>query len=73
MTCIPAIIYSSLIRRPTSAQYGEEHTYEITATDPDDNDIYYYIDFGDGTEETESIDLIMEDGDWKIHIDLWSK
>ena len=31
------------------------------------------ITVGDGTEETESIDLIMEDGDWKIHIDLWSK
>jgi len=39
------------ITGPTSANYGEEHTYEITATDPDDNDIYYYIDFGDGTEE----------------------
>ena len=39
------------ITGPTSAQYGEEQTYEITATDPDDNDIYYYIDFGDGTEE----------------------
>jgi hypothetical protein len=39
------------ITGPTSAKYGEEHTYEITATDPDDNDIYYYIDFGDGTEE----------------------
>jgi len=39
------------ITGPTSAKYGEEHTYEITATDPDDNDIYYYIDFGDDTEE----------------------
>ncbi len=39
------------ITGPTSAKYGEEQTYEITATDPDDNDIYYYIDFGDGTEE----------------------
>lgn len=39
------------ITGPTSTNYGEEHTYEITATDPDNNDIYYYIDFGDGTEE----------------------
>ena len=39
------------ITGPTSAKYGEEHTYQITATDPDDNDIYYYIDFGDGNEE----------------------
>jgi len=39
------------ITGPTSTKYGEEHTYEITATDPDDNDIYYYIDFGDDTEE----------------------
>jgi len=39
------------ITGPTSAKYGEEYTYEITAIDPDDNDIYYYIDFGDGTEE----------------------
>jgi len=39
------------ITGPTSAKYGEEHTYEITATDPDNNNIYYYIDFGDGTEE----------------------
>jgi hypothetical protein len=40
------------ITGPTSGEYGEEYTYEITAMDPDDNDIYYYIDWGNGTIET---------------------
>ena len=33
---------------PTTGSPDEELTYEITATDPDDNDLYYYIDWGDG-------------------------
>ncbi len=40
-----------IITGPTSGQYGEEHTFEITASDPDNNDIYYYIDWGNGTIE----------------------
>ncbi len=33
---------------PTTGSPDEELTYEITTTDPDDNDLYYYIDWGDG-------------------------
>jgi hypothetical protein len=40
------------ITGPTSGGYGVEHTYEISATDPDGNDLYYYIDWGNGTIET---------------------
>ncbi len=31
------------------------------------------IVMGDGTEETDSVDLIKESGDWKIRIDPWAK
>jgi len=41
-----------IIIGPTSSGFGVEHTYEITAIDPDDNDLYYYIDWGNGTIET---------------------
>ena len=40
------------ITGPTSGGYGVEQTYEISASDPDNNDIYYYIDWGNGTIET---------------------
>jgi len=40
------------ITGPTSGGYGVEQTYEIIANDPDDNQIYYYIDWGNGTIET---------------------
>lgn len=40
------------ISGPTSGEFGEEYTYEISAVDPDDNDLYYYIDWGNGTIET---------------------
>lgn len=30
------------------------------------------ITMEDGSEETDTIDLIKEDGDWKIKIDPWS-
>ncbi|MDX1798822.1 MAG: hypothetical protein R3255_09250 [Candidatus Lokiarchaeia archaeon] len=40
------------INGPTSGEFGEEYTYEITAVDPDENDIFYYIDWGNGTIET---------------------
>ncbi len=38
------------ITGPTSGKIGEEQSYQITAQDPDGNDLYYYIDWGDGTE-----------------------
>lgn len=37
---------------PDSGEFGEEYIYEITATDPDENELYYYIDWGNGTIET---------------------
>jgi len=37
---------------PTSGEFGEEYIYEISATDPDDNEIFFYIDWGNGTIET---------------------
>lgn len=27
---------------------GQKYTYEVSATDPDDDQVYYYIDWGDG-------------------------
>lgn len=40
------------ITGPTSGGYGVEQTYEIIASDPDDNQVYYYIDWGNGSIET---------------------
>ena len=40
------------IEGPTTGSIGEEYTYVTTATDPDENDIYYQIDWGNGTIET---------------------
>lgn len=37
---------------PSSGKANEEQTYEITGTDPDGNEIFIIIDWGDGTEET---------------------
>ncbi len=31
------------------------------------------ITYGDGSSETDSMDLIKEDGNWKIDVDPWSK
>jgi len=31
------------------------------------------ITYGDGSSETDSMDLIKEDGRWKIDVDPWSK
>jgi hypothetical protein len=38
------------ITGPTSGKIGEEYSYQISAEDPDNNDLYYYIDWGDGTD-----------------------
>jgi len=39
------------ITGPSQGKNGVEHTFEITATDPDGNDLYYYINWGDESEE----------------------
>lgn len=36
---------------PTNARAGEEYEYTFSATDPDGDDIEYFIDWGDGDEE----------------------
>lgn len=33
---------------PTSGDYREAHQWNFTTTDPDNDDIYYYVDWGDG-------------------------
>jgi hypothetical protein len=38
------------ITGPTSGKIDVEQSYQITAQDPDGNDLYYYIDWGDGSE-----------------------
>lgn len=38
-----------LITGPTSGDYRMVHEWNITATDPDHDDLYYLIDWGDGT------------------------
>ena len=40
--------YAPLISGPSSGQAGEEYTYSFSTSDPDGNDVYYYIDWGDG-------------------------
>jgi len=40
-----------LINGPTNGKAGIEYDYTFTATDPDDDDVYYYIDWGDDTFE----------------------
>jgi subtilisin family serine protease len=37
------------IEGPTSGVVGVSYTYFLTSIDSDDDDIYYYIDWGDGT------------------------
>jgi hypothetical protein len=34
---------------PTSGCYGEEYTYSSSTTDPDEDKIFYWFDWGDGT------------------------
>jgi len=37
------------ITGPATGKPGVEYTYKFTSTDPDDNYLYYYIEWGDGT------------------------
>jgi len=39
------------ITGPTNGNTGQSYEYSFTATDPDGDDIYYYIDWGDGIED----------------------
>lgn len=41
----------SNIDGPTNAKAGKYYYYNFTATDPEGNDLYYYIDWGDGEKE----------------------
>lgn len=40
-----------IINGPQEGRVGEETEFIISATDPDGNDIYFYIDWGDGNVE----------------------
>ncbi|MDH7518099.1 MAG: M28 family peptidase [Candidatus Thermoplasmatota archaeon] len=37
------------ITGPINGVINQEYTYTVVTTDPDDDDVYYYIDWGDGT------------------------
>ena len=39
---------SPTIEGPAKGKIGEEYEYSFTSTDPDEDDIFYYIDWGDG-------------------------
>jgi hypothetical protein len=39
------------INGPPSGKEGEEYEYTFVTTDPNDDDVYYYITWGDGTSE----------------------
>ena len=39
------------INGPTSGMAGTEYPYTISTTDPDGDDVYYCIDWGDGSDE----------------------
>jgi hypothetical protein len=39
------------IEGPNEANMGESYDYLFTATDPEEDNLFYYIDWGDGTEK----------------------
>ena len=41
-----------LLDGPLSGDVGTEYDYTVTANDPDGDDLYYIVDWGDGTPET---------------------
>ena len=43
------------INGPTSGKAGNEYSFTISATDPDEDGIFYYIKWGDGASEGEGI------------------
>jgi len=40
------------INGPTSAKTGEDHKYTFVTTDPDGDDVYYFVDWGDETNSS---------------------
>ncbi len=38
-----------LVSGPTVGFVGTEYDFEVVSTDPDDDDVYYYVNWGDGT------------------------
>ena len=56
----------SNITGPTEGKAGTEYTYKFISIDPDDDDVRYHIDWGDGDNETTA--LIPSDTDiWATH------
>lgn len=65
---------------PSTGKAGEEHTFQFTATDPDGDEVYYHIRWGDGNAiewdgphksgETVSFSHIWER---KGSYDIWAK
>jgi hypothetical protein len=43
--------YQPVIDGPTEVEIGEEYDFTFVTTDPEDADVYYYIDWGDGSAE----------------------
>jgi len=41
--------YPPMISGPTSGKPGISYTYNVSSRDPDDDNVYYYVDWGDGT------------------------
>jgi hypothetical protein len=37
------------ITGPPKGKFGKEHNFTFQSTDPEENDVYYYINWGDGT------------------------
>jgi hypothetical protein len=57
------------------AEYGGIRSVKILEQDVqgDTARITFRITMGDGSEEVDTMDLVRENGDWKIHLDIWSK
>ncbi|MCK4364947.1 MAG: PKD domain-containing protein [Thermoplasmatales archaeon] len=55
---------------PTSGTPETSYTYNFVTTDPNDDDIYYYVDWGDG--ETEDWDGPYNSGDGSSASHTWS-
>jgi len=47
----PDAPYRPSIYGPTSGSVGEEYEFTFSSIDPNGDDLYYYIDWGDGTED----------------------
>lgn len=41
--------YTPTMTGPTTGVINQEYTYNVVTTDPDGDDVYYYVDWGDGT------------------------